>query len=240
MRASNLYLFLLLCSIHLYGQADSRVHLHFKVESDTTDISGINVLNLVTEKTAVTDRNGEFYMEVQAEDLLVLSAVHFEYKRRFIEKEDLDQKAIIIKMVSKVTQLDEVVVNQHPQITAEALGIVPKNQKIYTPAERKLYTATTGPLDILANLISGRTKMLKKELEISKKEILLEKMEFLLEDSYYINTLKIPQIHIKGFQYYIVDDAEFAAALRSKNKTLTMFLMSKLATQYLEIIKEER
>jgi hypothetical protein len=49
-------------------------------------------------------------------------------------------------------------------ITAESLGIIPYGQKKYTPAERKLYTATSGGgIDGLLNTISGRKAMLKKK-----------------------------------------------------------------------------
>jgi hypothetical protein len=37
--------------------------------------------------------------------------------------------------------LKEVIINENPQISAASLGIVSKDQKKYTPAERKLYTA---------------------------------------------------------------------------------------------------
>jgi hypothetical protein len=43
-------------------------------------------------------------------------------------------------------------------------GIISYGQKkVYTPAERKLYTATSGGIDGLLNTISGRKAMLKKK-----------------------------------------------------------------------------
>ena len=67
-------------------------------------------------------------------------------------------------MVPKSIVLKEVIVNEHPEITAENLGIIPYGQKKYTSAERKLYTATSGNgIDGLLNTISGRKAMLKKD-----------------------------------------------------------------------------
>ena len=231
--------FLLLFSVQLFSQSNGEKLLRFKVISDSSSVEGINVINLVTEKTTVTASDGTFSIYAKQDDLLVLTAVNFEYKRKIIEEEDLKSDLIMIRMVSKVTQLDEVIVNQYPHMNPRDLGIVPKNQKIYTPAERRLYSAQTGPVDIIANLISGRTKQLKKELEVSKKEQLLEKMEFLYEDKYYTETLKIAPEYIDGFQYYLIEDAEFVTALKDRNKTMTMFLASKLAVKYNQIIAEK-
>jgi hypothetical protein len=230
---------LLLLSVFAFAQKDTEILLHFKVVADSAFVGGINVMNLVNEKTTITDANGEFTILGKVDDLLILSAVNFEYRRKMIDEEDLKKDVIIIIMVSKVFQLEEVTVNEYGNITSASLGIVPKDQKVYTAAERKVFTAQSGPVDMLVNLISGRTKDLKKQLAISKKEILLDKMEFLYDDKYYVETLKIPQEHIRGFQYYIVEDAAFATALKSKNKTYTMFLAAALAVKYNALIKTE-
>ena len=222
-----------------FGQTRTDVLIHGKIIADSASVEGINVVNLVNEKATTTDKKGEFYILAKAEDLLVLSAVNFEFHRRSIEEADLKGNIVIIKMIPKVTQLDEVIVNEHPDITAEKLGIIPKGQKRYTPAERKLYTAQTGPVDILANIISGRTKMLKKEVEVEKKERLLAKVEVLYEDDYYTETLKIPQDYISDFQHYLIDDAEFVSAMNAKNKALIRFNMAKLAVNYKELVKPE-
>ncbi len=222
-----------------FSQNVDRKLLQFQIVADSASAEGINIINLVTEKTTVSDSNGRFSIYAKEDDLLVLTAVNFEYKRKIIEASDLTANLIQIKMVAKVTQLDEVIINEYPNINSEALGLVPKGQKKYTPAERRLRTATTGPLDIMANLISGRTKQLKKELAISKKEELLDRIEFLYDENYYIETLKIEPDYVRGFQYYLIEDSEFVSALKSKNKTMILFIVSKLASSYKESLVEK-
>lgn len=222
-----------------FSQNVDRKLLQFQIVADSASAEGINIINLVTEKTTVSDSNGRFSIYAKEDDLLVLTAVNFEYKRKIIEASDLTSNLIQIKMVAKVTQLDEVIINEYPNINSEALGLVPKGQKKYTPAERRLRTATTGPLDIMANLISGRTKQLKKELAISKKEELLDRIEFLYDENYYIETLKIEPDYVRGFQYYLIEDSEFVSALKSKNKTMILFIVSKLASSYKESLVEK-
>jgi hypothetical protein len=139
-------------------------------------------------------------------------------------------------MAAKITELKEVIVNKHPEINAVSLGISPKGIKKFTPAERRLFSATSTPGDALLNMISGRTEMLKKEIEVEKKYNLLAKIDALFEEEYYINTLKIPADYVKGFQFYCIEDEKLATALRSKNKTMTMFLIVPLAEKFNDLI----
>ena len=84
------------------------------------------------------------------------------------------ENLLFVKLEPLLNNLEEITVIEYKNINAVALGIVPAGQKTYTPAERKLYTATGGgnryglstavSLDGIINGISGRTKMLKKKV----------------------------------------------------------------------------
>lgn len=215
--------------------------------------SGVRVVNLVSEKEVITNSKGEFSIWVKPEDLLVFSAVHLDLMRKFIEMEDYNSSLLIIEMTSKVTQLDEVIVRDFSRINAVSLGILSKPAKIYTPAERRLQTATglypaasvgtmagvSMGLDPLLNLISGRTAMLKKEIEVEKKEFLLQKVSNLYEDDFYTEKLKIKKEAIKAFQYYVIYDKRFITALNSKNKALTTFIIGGLALEFNKLSDEK-
>ena len=227
-----------------FGQIAGEKLLHGKIMVESGNVGGVTIINLVNEKTAISDGNGEFFILAKAEDLLVFSSVNLEYYRRIIDDEDLKPEILTVKMTAKITELEEVIVNKHPEINAVSLGISPKGIKQYTPAERKLATASSAKLnpqglDPLINAISGRTKMLKKELEVEKKERLLAYIGALFDDEYYTQTLKIPANYIKGFQYYCVEEEEFATSLRSKNKAMIKLLIVPLAEKYNKIITDE-
>ncbi len=238
MREFLLILFYLFSQIAI-GQNGSEKLIHGKIIAESGNVEGVTVINLVNEKSTASDSNGDFYILAKADDLLVFSSVNLEYFRRIIEENDLKSEVLIIKMISKTTELKEVIINKHPEINAVSLGISPKGVKHYTPVERKLYTANSTPVDALLNLMSGRTAMLKNELEVEKKEYLLMKIGTLFDDDYYIKTLKIPANYIKGFQYYCIENTNFVMALKSKNKTMTKFLIVPLAEKYIEIISDE-
>lgn len=240
--------FLLILSVvftqMIFGQIAGEKLLHGKIIVESGNVGGVTIINLVNEKTAISDGNGDFFILAKAEDLLVFSSVNLEYYRKIIEAEDLKPDVLTIKMTAKITELEEVIVNKHPEINAVSLGISPKGIKQYTPAERKLATASSAKLnpqglDPLINAISGRTKMLKKELEVEKKERLLAYIGALFDDEYYTQTLKIPANYIKGFQYYCVEEEEFAKSLRSKNKAMIKLLIVPLAEKYNKIITDE-
>ena len=90
------------------------------------------------------------------------------------------------------------------------------------------------------NLLSGRTAMLKKEIEIEKKERLLVVFGALYEDdNYFTKTLKIPADYVKGFQYYCIENKKFGEVLKTKNKTQIEFLIVPLAVKYNELISEK-
>lgn len=221
------------------GQTTNTKEIRGKITADSVAVDRINIVNITTEKTTVSDAKGFFTIPVKEGDVLVFTAVNLEGLRRKITKEDLLGEVITVLMIPKSIILNEVIVNES-SITAESLRIIPYGQKKYTPSERKLYTATSGGgIDGLLNTMSGRKAMLKKEIIVEKKEQLLARIDVLFEDKYYTETLRIPLDYIKGFQYYCVDDVAFANALRAKNKTLTMYLIVKLAENYNEIIALE-
>ncbi len=251
MNKTLLFILFLFCQI-TFGQTPVEKLIHGKIIVESGSVAGVNIVNLVNEKNTISDGNGEFSILAKAEDLLVFSSVNLEYHRRIIEEEDMESAVLTIKMTAKVTELEEVIVNKHPEINAVSLGISPKGIIHRTQMERMLYTTGDfkfihlltllgGSLEVdpILNAINGRTAMVKKLIEIEKKVNLLEKTGLLFKDEYYINTLKIPVEYVKGFKYYIVENEIFAAILKSKNKTKIEFAIVPLAAKYNEIIAAE-
>lgn len=247
------FFILLLITQFIFAQSDGEKRISFRIVLDSVPIENVNILNLRSEKTTVSDNKGVFSMLVKLGDVLVVSAVNLETIRKTIVEKEMQSEGIIIKMALKTNNLKEVIINENRSINAVSLGILPKEAKKYTPAERKLRTAGDfKPIDLLGilggalavdpilNAINGRTKRLKKEVVIEKNEKLLSKLEDYYKEDYYTEVLKIPQEYIKGFQYYLIEDADFVNALNAKNKTLTLFLAKKLASDYIEIIHQEQ
>jgi hypothetical protein len=248
---NKILMLFLFCQVTFCQTAGEKL-LHGKIVVESGNVGGVTVINLVNEKTAISDGNGEFFILAKAEDLLVFSSVNLEYCRRIIEEEDLKTEVLTIKMTAKIIELKEVIVNKHPEINAVSLGISPKGIIHRTQMEKKLYMAGDfkpihllgllgGSLQVdpILNAINGRTAMLKKSIEFEKKERLLAYIGALFDDEYYIKSLKIPANYIKGFQYYCIEKEDFATSLRSKNKAMIKLLIVPLAEKYNKIIADE-
>jgi hypothetical protein len=227
------------------AQASLEKVINGQITSGSSSLEGINITNTSSNNTVVSNQYGAFSILVKEGDILSFSAVNYESLRKFINRQEFISGKIVVDMTAKSVELDEVVINKHPEISAENSGIIPRDQIKLTPAERRLQTAgdfkpihllgLLGGLlavDPILNAINGRTKMLKKELTVEKKEFLMAKLEVLFEDKYYIEKLKIPEEQIRGFQYYCVEDADFVSSLKDKNKTMSMFLIVGLASNY--------
>ena len=148
-------------------------------------------------------------------------------------------------------ELEEVVIDNI--LSPEELGLVPKGQKQYTPAEKKLITAgeIKSALDVVAiltggksfdaviNAVTGKTKRLKKELKTEKKVLLINEATALYNKEEIVKTLNIPEEYVEGFLFYAVEDETFALAVNEKNDNKAKFILSGLAVKYLEILAEE-
>jgi hypothetical protein len=251
----NLTILFLLFSLIQSTSAQTVINKTIKGQttSDNIPLSGINIINTSSKINTVSDQYGKFSITVKEGEILSFSAVDYATLRKIVKKQEFNLGSIAVNMTPTSVELKEVIINGHPEISAENLGIIPRNQVKLTTAERRLQTAgdfkpihllgLLGGLlavDPILNAINGRTKRLKKEVTLEKKEFLMAKLEVLFEDKYYIETLKIPEELIKGFQYYCVEDAGFSNSLQSKNKTMSMFLIVALASNFNKNIESDK
>ena len=244
--AKRLLLLYIFFPLVVLSQNDSIVS--GKIVSESSLLEGIHVINLSKRNGSITDARGYFQIKAKVSDTLQFSAVNLKATRYVMKQSDYSNDLLLIKMESLITELEEVAIINYKNIYAVALGIIPANQKSYTPAERKLaaaedfkwYSPLLIPLggmsvDGLINSISGRTDMLKKELVVERKELLQAKTSDYFERKYFIETLKIPDEYVDGFLFYIVENEKFVNAMKDKNKTMATFVLSELAVDYLKL-----
>ena len=232
----------LLLTVLLFSQSVfSQTLLKGKVISDASNLDKIYITNLSTNAKTMTDSSGLFLIEAKPNQILVFSGLKLERKVLNLKPIDFSLDFLSIKVYPKATQLEEVEIKNYPQINAVSLGIISKNVKSYTPAERKLMSESSGiGITQLINAINGRTKELKKNVEVEKKEMLLDKFSRLFEDDFYTKTLKIRSEYIKGFQIFAIDDKRLVTSLNKKNIKLTSFLLAELSLKYNDLLRNEK
>lgn len=246
-------LFLFFCfPIFGFAQSTELVFLKGKIVCSVKNLTDVNVTNLRSETTTITNDKGDYSMFVKVGDTIQFSSIQIETKKVIIQESDLAKSLFVSSLNPKVIALDEVEIKEYKNINAVSLGILDKPAKKYTPAERKLRTAEElhwySPLliplggmsvDGLINAINGRKAMLKKELEVEKKEMLLKKIEYQFDPEYFTNNLKIPQEYVKGFWYYAIEEPRLVNEINSKNKSMAKFIFAELATKYLELLTKK-
>ena len=239
---STIFLFTFLLSYGINAQ-----YLNGKVVAATTDLGNISIVNASQKKYSTTDKNGFFTIEAAVNDSIKISAVQFNSAILILKKEDFEKYVFLVNLKLHTTYIEEVKVLQSQD--GYQAGVLSKKAKTFTPAERKLNTASNMyptanvgsmaggslGLDPLLNWISGRTKRLKQEVNVEQKELALQKINALFEEIYFTQTLKITEDKLEGFLYFIVEDSEFIKALSAKNKTMTKFLLVDLSKKYLNL-----
>jgi hypothetical protein len=238
-----LQILFLLLSQFMVSQNDSIIK--GKIIVETNDNDGITIVNISNKTNTISGNGGYFKIKAKVNDTIMFSAIHLVGKKHIVTKKDFGKDLLFIKLDIYTRHIKEIMVTNADDLNAESLGLVPKGQKKYTPAERRVKTAGdwsgTGidgallSLDPLINAISGRTKKLKAELEVERKEFLQSKINANFDSEFIMNQLHIPEEYVEGYVFYIVEDAELKAAAKAKNKTLITFRMSALAVEYLKL-----
>ena len=247
-----LLFFSLANTILLFAQDDELHFMRGKVICENIDLSSVIIENQRSQSSVSPEINGNFSLFVKTGDQLIFRGLAVDTKTIEISKEDLSKKIITITLFPKIIPLENVDIKTYPNINAVSLGILEKPAKKYTPAERKLaaagefhwYSPLLIPLggmsvDGLINAISGRTAMLKKELEIEKKETLLKKIEYQYDMDFFTNNLKIPQEYVKGFWYFAIEEPRLVTEINAKNIAMSKFIFAELATKYLELLQSK-
>ena len=236
------FIFLILFVFQL-SFSQSEKYINGKVLCEDFPVQGLEVVNLVSKKTTITDSNGYFSILAKADDTLGFVSKIYEYKRLLLEKSLIEKGSLTISLVRKPEKLDEVVIN-YSKINAFSLGIIQKKIKPLTVNERKLYTAGdfkpiqllnllggSMQLDPIFNAINGKIKELKKNIEVENKEINIAFFKTNYFD-YLFTNLRMSKEEINSFLYYLVDKESTQEILKSNNDTKIKFFLCDTLIEY--------
>lgn len=245
----NLYLFLFF-PMFVFSQTELKGEI-----ANSGDNEGIHIFNKTLHRYTITDESGQFKIEVKLNDTIVFSAVQYKLKNLVITKEMLAKKYVYVLLETQVNELDAVYIK--PKLsgdlladtqriktkelfTARTLGLPNAHVIPPTPAERKLYTAThTGgglPIEALINAISGRTKMLKKHIQLERKAS-LENSVYVSFEQTMLRDFKVPEAKIYDFLYYASSDELFTQIIKTNSNIIIYDFMKAKSKKYLAMNK---
>lgn len=238
------YIIILLITFPALSQ--ERQTLPGRIVAGSNGVKDVYVINKTAGAEAKTDSKGYFNLSAKAGDALIIYSSKIIVREFALNQESFKTSPFVITVNYNAEELDEVVIDKYGKINSESLGLVPKGQKRYTVAERRVHTASAMTLgtiisiDPLINAISGRTKMLKRALETEKLEFAIEGMRGVYNEDEIMEKYKIPEEYVRGFLYYLAENKEFTAAIKSGNKSLTDFLMMTHSEAYLKMLADDK
>lgn len=247
-------LFLLLFDVApfaLYGQS---VELSGRVGSNA-DVENIHVMNKTQQLFTITSKEGLFTIQVQLNDTIAFSSIQHQPKEVVVTQEIFDSKVVYVALQEQINELDEVVVGK--VLTGNLLmdienadGNVPINfydvgipgymGKIPTQSERRLSQAGEFKpkqllgvlvggmsLDPLINTISGRTKKLKKRVDVEEREALMLRIKSRLAKDFFMSNPLDDDLKMDFF-YFCADDKNFVKYCKNETDfNILLFLRMK-------------
>ena len=254
-KSSAFFLWCLLLPLMLTAQVERSFELNGVVNTSSDNKEGIAIINISTNKATVTDSNGAFSIEVIVGDTLELKAVQF-VTERFVVKSYMKKESIVINPTPKINELKEVTVMPYNlsgnigadlgQINTEnaelpfKLGIPNMHVKKLPKSERLLREANSWgpispfniPINPILNAISGRTKKLKRNVEIEKFESKLKTTKEQFDTLLYVEAFKIPKEKIDDFIYYCAEDTLFNSVHGTGDKLKMLTFLKKKSEAY--------
>ena len=227
------------------GIAQTRKQIQGKIVVSNASASNVLILNLNTEQEVKSDRNGNFVILVQLDDVLLFSSENLNFFRKLIGETEFQLEKLEVEMTSKALVLEEVEIVDNKSYNAVDLGILQRPAKSYTPMERRLKTAGdfkpihllgllggSVQLDPIFNAINGKTKRLKKEILLERNIRKLENFRAFFPEKELVEDLKMNSDEVSEFTYSILDEKEFETLLENRDKSKMQFYLIEKYSQF--------
>ncbi len=188
--------------------------LHGRIVCDQNPVQGIEIINLVSEKSTLSDENGEFNIIVNPNEMLYFISKKYEHKQKFIEKSDFELKNFKIILIKKPQELKEVEIVQKPFLTGfkNINAIIEKpyfDDKQSSPINSNVYTGQTpganifGIIGLISKLFKGSDL---KEIKEKEKLDFAEIVKKSCDKNFFIKTLNLKEFEIPLFFEFCIKD----------------------------------
>ncbi|MCB4809519.1 hypothetical protein LG651_14780 [Tamlana sp. 62-3] len=237
-----------------------------RVES-ANNVENIHVINKSLNQFTITNIVGEFKVLVRLNDTLHFSSIQHKPKSVIITPSIINLKALKVYLEEQVNELEEVMVGNFmtgdllsdvknvkgkPPINFYDVGIPGYTGRPATQSERRLSEASNfrpsvngntmgggGSVSILPiiNAITGRTKMLKKRVEIESKDDVMLSVKARLAKDFFLSNPLDARFHADFF-YFCADDEQFMARCNHKSDFEILIFLRYKYKQYLKNLNE--
>lgn len=220
------------------SRAQERILVNALVTTEDLELENVHIKNVSSGKFSISDAAGEFQLSVREGDTILLSHVGMKDLISFIRKEDLQESVLIFRMTESSSELEEVIVDENSEISTVSVGIIPKKMKKFSMNERRLQTAGDfkpihllgllgGSLEIdpILNAINGRTKRLKRNIQIEKKQQNIAFLETHYMD-YMMSEMELAEPQAQLLISRVIEDKKLQQLIELNNEgRLQLFLL---------------
>ncbi|MBZ9630715.1 hypothetical protein LB465_07975 [Salegentibacter sp. LM13S] len=257
------FLSVLLLCFALAVSAQEKQQLTGKIKADSIE-APIHIINLTQEKGSVSDKAGNFNIEVSENDLLLISSVQFQRKEIKITSEILKEETLNIELIPALTELDQVRVhNLSGNLGEDIADIKVIDMPVISVAPPPInYIPPRGtPNAAFDNTQAGRT--MKNGLNFksigslitgnknfgnigSKKRVspkasqidFVKNVRSKFDDYFFSNHLKIETSHIYNFLVYVFEKGINESLIRDQNAFELAIFLENESIAYLKLIGE--
>ena len=253
------FLFLWLFSILFYSYSYAQtVEIKGRVIGQD-DVENIHVINKTSKMFTTTNVLGAFKINAKFRDTIQFTSVQYKTKTLVVSYKNIQEKALEVYLEEQINVLDEVIVGKvltgkietdvknseaKRPIDFYDVGLPGYTGKPLTQSERRLHEATKTqpgliPILPLINAISGRTKMLKKRVELERISILKNKIKAKLSKDFF-SMYPLDPTYREEFFYFCSEDPYFELHCRNKSDIEIFEFLKEKYDEYQENLKSEK
>ncbi len=202
-------------------------------------VEGIHVINKTAYRYATTDQNGFFIIEGKLSDSLYFSSIQYIPKTIVLSVQNISTKSITVTLSESINALDEVLIGTLltgdlnsdignsdakrpidfydlgiPGYTGPRMNLT--ERRLYDADHSVLYTGLGLNVNKLLNMITGRTKMLKKHVKLDRDQQTISRIKEVIAPLFFINH-ELEKEKRMEFYYFCADAPDFQERCRGKS-----------------------
>ena len=260
-----LILLILMTPLYLKAQDIERLIIQGQVTAPVeTDVEGVNIYNVSSQKGVITDSDGNFSIEVAVNDRLMISALQFSSFTVIVDKGVIDNKRMGIYLNPVVNQLAEVIVRPYDLSgnvvvdvsLIKTANIIPKWDLSYEALEfgyefsDDQYTSVKGnkaeeaffngqqqaQLNFvgLARLLFPKREKNSQGQINSQRKLIAKNLRQRFNNSYILDVFGISEENANDFIYFAEENGMEIDLLKPENEILLLDFMYQKKADYLK------
>ena len=189
----------------------------------------LSVYNKSSEETVETDIRGIFQMKMNENDTLVFFQNETIFDEFIVPESVIKSKSLRYFLKKDGATLKELVIDRGPVLS---FGGKPKNReekKEHQNSIKPVFNNSIGlSLDGVFNRIFGKSKDIKRVVELEKAQRKFDTFKNIYTDKILIEELNLPEEYVNMFVYYLVEEDDFNKDLVEINDDYKIYLVSKV------------